>query len=125
MRRLILLFAAVAAFPVFASDFFVIPEGDIASILVSLATSYKTLGVLGCLVLATLLSVQLLKRFIPEDFKWKRLIVLCVSIVYSVLAGVVVPGSSVVSVIVSVFITSGGAIALFETLKGAGVFAKI
>lgn len=104
---------------------FPMPQADIAPLLLQLATNYKTLGVMGILVILTLLSVQVIKQFVPEDFKWKRLIVLAVSIIYSILAGVMVPGSNVASVIVSVFITGGGAIALFECLKGLGVFKSV
>lgn len=113
---LTMLFVTVAR----AADF-AVPDGDIAAMLLNLATNYKTLGVIGIISVVTLVSVQVIKKFVPEEFKWKRLIVLGVSIVYSVLSGVLVPGSSVVSVIITVFLTSGGAVALYEALKGAGV----
>ena len=103
-----------------AADF-PVPEGDVAAILLSIATNWKALGVIGVISAVTLVSVQAIKKFVPDEFKWKRLIVLCVSIVYSILSGVLLPGSNVVSVIITVFLTSGGAMALYEALKGAGV----
>ena len=100
---------------------FPIPEGDISALILKLATDYKTLGAMGIIVLAVLLSVQLIKKFVNDGWKYKRLLVLGVSIVYSILSGVVLPGSNIITVIVTVFITSGGAIALFEVLKGSGI----
>ncbi len=46
---------------------------------------------------------------------------LVVSILYSGLAGVLIPGSNPATVIVTIFISSGGAVALYEALKGAGI----
>jgi hypothetical protein len=103
---------------------FPIPSAEIAPLLIELATNFKTLGVLGVLVLATLLSVQFIKMFVSDAWKYKRLATLCVAILYSITSGLVVPGSSAVSVIVTVFITSGGAMALYETLKGVGLIKK-
>jgi len=113
LSMLISIVARAAEFPV--------PEGDVAAILLSLATNWKALGVMGIISALTLVSVQVIKKFVPEDFKWKRLIVLGVSIAYSILSGVLVPGSNVVSVIITVFLSSGGAVALYEALKGAGI----
>lgn len=128
MNRIQMMFFAVFAFCVallipmlaLAADF-QIPEGDVAAILLNLATNYKTLGVIGIISGLTLVSVQAIKAFVPEQWQYKRLITLAVSIVYSILSGILIPGSNVVSVIVTVFITSGGAVALYEALKGAGI----
>lgn len=106
----------VASFP--------IPEGDIAKLLIQLATDYKTLGVLGIIIIITLVSVEVIKKFVSDQWKFKRLLVLGVSIVYSLLSGFVVQGSNVLTVIVTVFITSGGAMALYEALKGCGIIKK-
>lgn len=102
------------------SPTFPIPDGDIANILLNLATQYKTLGLLGILSLATLLTVQVVKKFVPENWKYKRLTTLAVSIIYSIASGLMLPGSNIVSVLITVFLTSGGAVALYEALKGAG-----
>ncbi len=104
---------AQAAFP--------IPDADVSAVLLNLGTNYKTLGILGIVALSTLLTVQAVKYFVPENFKYKRLLTLAVSILYSVLSGLLLPGANVVSVVVTVFISSGGAMALFEASKGAGI----
>lgn len=98
-----------------------IPQIDVGSVLINLATNYRTLGVIGILSLLTLLSVQAIKSFVPDNFGYKRLITVGVSLLYSILSGLLIPGSQVASVIVTVFITSGGAMSLYEALKGAGV----
>lgn len=100
---------------------FPIPEADITALLLKLATDYKTLGLMGSLAIATLLTVQAVKAWVDDKWKYKRITVLGVSIVYSIISGVIVPGSSAVTVIVSVFVSSGGAVALYEALKGAGI----
>lgn len=105
--------ADVQAFPV--------PEGDVAAILLSLATNYKTLGVLGIVSALTVISVQAVKAWVPEQWQYKRLMTLVMSIAYSVISGLLVPGSNAVSVIITVFLSSGGAVALYEGLKGAGI----
>lgn len=100
---------------------FPVPEANITALLLKLATDYKALGLMGILSIATLLTVQGVKAWVDETWKYKRLTVLAVSIAYSVIAGVIVPGSNVATVVVSVFISSGGAVALYEALKGAGI----
>jgi hypothetical protein len=100
---------------------FPIPDADITALLLKLATDYQTLGWLGVLTIAVLLTVQGIKAWVDNEWKYKRLLTLAVSIVYSILAGIVVPGSNVATVVISVFISSGGAVALYEALKGAGV----
>lgn len=100
---------------------FPIPEGDITALLLKLATDYKTLGLVGALSVAILLTVQAIKAWVDDKWKYKRLLTLSVSIVYSVLAGILVPGSNLATVIITVFVSSGGAVALYEALKGSGI----
>jgi len=100
------------------------PQGDITALLLKLATSYKTLGLFGILSVLIVLSVQAIKKFVSDTWKYKRLLTLFMSIVYSILSGLVVPGANAISVIVTVFVSSGGAIALYEALRGAGVIKK-
>lgn len=100
---------------------FPIPEADVTALLLKLATDYKTLGLIGILSVAVLLTVQAIKAWVNNEWKYKRLLTLSVSIVYSIIAGLLVPGSTAATVIVSVFISSGGAVALYEALKGAGI----
>ncbi len=109
-----LLFGSVA----FASDF-PVPNGDVAAMLLQLATSYKTLGTLGILSILTVITVQAIKKFAPEEWRFKRLTTLAVSIVWAILSGLAMPGASIHSVLLTVFMTSGGAVALYEAMKGA------
>lgn len=97
------------------------PSGDVTALLLKLATDYKTLGLFGILSVVIVLSVQAIKAWVNPQWKYKRLLTLIMSVIYSVISGLVVPGASAVSVIVTVFVSSGGAIALYEGLKGAGV----
>jgi hypothetical protein len=124
MRFFVLLFF-VALYPIFtlASDF-PVPSGDITALLLELATNYKTLGTMGVLSIVTVLTVQAVKAWVEDEWKYKRLTVLVVSIAYSILAGLMIEGSSVATVVISVFITSGGAVALYESLKGSGIIKK-
>lgn len=114
-------FTLLFAMKVFAQADFPIPEADITKLLLTLATDYKTLGTMGIISILTLLTVQAVKAWVAEDWKYKRLLTLSVSIVYSIISGVIIPGSNPATVIVTVFISSGGAVALYEALKGAGV----
>lgn len=100
------------------------PTGDITALLLKLATSYKTLGLFGILSILIILSVQAIKQWVAEDWKYKRLLTLGMSILYSVISGLVVEGSNVTTVVVTVFISSGGAMALYEALVGAGIIKK-
>lgn len=100
---------------------FPIPEGDVTKLLLELATNYKALGTMGAIAVATLLTVQGIKAWVAEEWKYKRLLTLSVSIVYSFVAGILIPGSNPATVVISVFISSGGAVALYEALKGAGI----
>lgn len=101
------------------------PSGDVTALLLKLATSYKTLGLFGILSIAIVLSVQAVKSWVNPNWKYKRLLTLFMSIAYSVISGLVVPGANVVSVIVTVFVSSGGAVALYEALKGAGIIKAV
>ena len=100
------------------------PQGDITALLLNLASNYKTLGLFGILSILIVISVQGIKRFVSDEWKYKRLLTLLMSIVFSVLSGLVVPGANTASVIVTVFVSSGGAIALYEALRGAGIIKK-
>lgn len=115
---------ALMSFAVFAQASFPEPQGDITQLLLQIATNYKTLGLMGILSILIVLSVQGIKKFVSEEWKYKRLLTLVMSIIYSVLSGLVVDGANVVSVIVTVFVSSGGAIALYEALRGAGILKK-
>jgi len=129
MKRVLLftmmaLTVALMSFGLMAQVSFPEPQGDITALLLEIATNYKTLGLMGILSIAIVLSVQLIKKFVSEEWKYKRILTLGMSIIYSVLSGLIVPGANTVSVIVTVFVSSGGAIALYEALRGAGILKK-
>lgn len=111
-----------------ASDAFPLPEMDPAQLLLSLATNYKALGVLGVLSGMTLLSSFAINSWVPETFKWKRLISLGVAMVYSALAALLSPAgsaaASVAGVLIMGLLAKGGASEIYEALKGAGVIKK-
>lgn len=115
------LFFSMAALAQVDIGGFPIPEGDVTKLLLELATNYKTLGTMGIISVATLLTVQGVKTWVAEDWKYKRLLTLGVSIVYSIVSGILIPGSNPATVVITVFISSGGAVALYEALKGAGI----
>lgn len=112
----ILSFATVAL----AAEF-PIPEGDVAQLLLQLATNYKTMGSLAIISILIVITVQAVKAYVSDEWKYKRLLTLGASILYSVISGLLVPGSTAISVVITVFLTSGGAVALYEALKGAGI----
>lgn len=118
---LICLTHAVIAFAQTEIGGFPIPDADVTALLLKLATDYKTLGWIGGLSIAVLLTVQGIKAWVANEWKYKRLLTLVVSIIYSIIAGLVVPGSNPATVVITVFISSGGAVALYEALKGAGI----
>ncbi len=101
-----------------------LPEADVVSLLLKLATDWKSMGALAIGAVVTLLTVQAIKAFVPEQWKFKRLITVVVSIIYSVIAGLVLPGSNIATVLVTILVTGGGASAIYEGLKGAGIIKK-
>lgn len=120
---LALLFTSIISTAI-AQTGFPIPEADIPGLLLQIATNSKALGVLGTVSVVTLLSVQAIKKLVNDHWPYKRLAVLSFAIIYSIISGMLIPGSNIASVAITVFITSGGAAALYEALKGAGVIKK-
>ena len=55
----------------------------------------------------------------PETFAWKRLIVALLAVLYSIGLGLMTPGMTPLTVVIAVLITGGGAMALYEAIKGA------
>lgn len=102
---------------------FPIPEGDLSKLLVDLFTNYKALGTLGVLSLSTLITVQVLKNYVSEAWKYKRLATLTVSIVYSIIAQFMIDGNWILSAVL-ILVTYQGATAFYETLKGLGILKK-
>src|SRR5690606_36049957 len=74
---------------------FPLPEdADPAQLLLQLATNWKARGVLGVIATLNLLSALAVKAWVPESWKWKRLTVLGIAIVYSAIGAAVAPEGS-------------------------------
>lgn len=97
------------------------PSADIGQILDQIMSG-KVVGFFAAMQTATLLTVQAIKYWVKDNWKYKRLSILIVAIAYSVASEFIVPSANIGSVLIKVFITMGGAMALFETGKGAGIF---
>lgn len=125
MKKILLAVTILStSFALMAQSAFPEPSGDITALLLNLATNYKTLGMFGIMSILIVLSTQAVKQWVNPEWKFKRLIVLIMSIAYSIISALVIPGANVVSVIVTVFVSSGGAVALYEALRGAGIIKK-
>lgn len=98
----------------------VLPDVDPVTQILSLIANWKTGGVIGAGMGIVVLLGQLAKQFLPEGFKFKRLLVVVLSCVYGVLASIV-QGTPPLAAILVILVTSGGAMALYEALKGAGI----
>ena len=86
--------------------------------LVELLKLIQTWGAAGPLVIGAsviTIVVQALKKFAP-DFQYKRLLVVFLSCVYSVILSLS-GGVDIASSLVMVLVTSGGAMALYEAFK--------
>jgi hypothetical protein len=96
-----------------------LPDTDPLLLIGQLLANWKTLGPLGIGMALVLLAGQAIKMY-SGDFKYKRLTILSLSCVYATMLGIS-HGQDPVSVVVSVLFTTGGAMALYEALKGAGI----
>lgn len=94
-----------------------VPDVDLGVALGQLFSIGK-LGVLGGGMAIIVFLVQALKLF--PGFKYYRLTTVGLASVYGVLAGLST-GMSAGAVIVMVLFTGGGAVAIYEALKGAGI----
>lgn len=105
------------------ADVAAIPESDTVALISQLVSNYKVLGPLTLGILVVTLLSQGAKALLGESFKYKRLLVLSLSIIYSVLLAVST-GAGLVPAVASVLLTSGGAMSFYEALKGAGIIQK-
>ncbi len=93
-----------------------LPEADLGKILLQLLTNWKTLGPLGIGMLVVLALTQLLK-LVKLPSAWNRLTVTVLSVAYSVLLGLS-QNMSLGAILVATLLTAGGAVALYEAIKG-------
>jgi len=116
---------SLAAFAQTDINGFPIPEGDITQIIIQLASNPKSIGTLLGISTLIMLSVQLIKKFVNDEWKYKRLLTLGVAIIFSVISELATSGKfDWIAVAVKVFIGAGGASALYEAAKGAGIIKK-
>ena len=100
-----------------------VPDSDAVVLVMKLVAEWKVLGPVGIGIVLVMLAVQAIKALVPEDFKYKRLAVLLLAMIYMGLVSVSA-GGSVGAAVLGVLITSGGAMALYEALKGVGIISK-
>lgn len=116
---------SLAAFAQVDINGFPVPDGDITKILIELASNPKSIGTLLGISTLIMLSVQAIKKFVNNEWKYKRLLTLSVAIIFSVVSELAASGKfDWIAVGVKVFIGAGGASALYEAAKGAGVIKK-
>lgn len=93
----------------------VVPDGDPLQALLMLFASWKTAGPLAIGSMIIVVAVQAMKKMLPE-FKYKRIAVTALGIVYGVLLAVS-NGMGVVEASIAALFVSGGAVAIYEALK--------
>ena len=98
-----------------------VPDGDIFSLVMQLISNGKAMGTAAIGIVVTMLATQLVKNLMPDTNMYKRLIVLVLSCAYGIFLAVV-GGATWPLAALAILINSGGAMALYEALKGAGVF---
>lgn len=100
---------------------FEIPEGDVMALFTSLFSNWKTLGSVGVSATVTLITVQGIKKFVDDTWKYKRTLTLVVAIVYAILASLISGEFTLAHVAVMVFFNRNGAMAIYNELKGLGI----
>jgi hypothetical protein len=97
-------------------------EADAFAQLAALITNFKALGPIGIAAASVSILVALANKFIP-DLELKRLAVLLLSTVYGFIQ-LVANGKSAVEAGMLALLTYGGAIALYESIKGIVIWVK-
>lgn len=117
------LIVMVGLMPLYAFAQQALPEVDPAQLIIQLVTNWKSMGPIAIGMAFVVLSGQAIKSFVAEDFKYKRLLVLVLSLAYGALFSVS-QGKGVLEALVITFVTGGGAVALYEALKGVGIIKR-
>lgn len=113
------IFTALILTPILSfADVPVVPDSDPLALVLQLIMQWKTMGPLAGGMLVVMILTQVIKKFAPE-FKYKRLLVTALSCVYGVILGVS-QGLPVLSVLVAVLVTGGGAVAIYNAFQGVG-----
>ncbi len=108
---------AMCLMPLMAfADLPVVPDGDPLAALLALIANWKSSAPLALGMGVVALLTQVFKKFFPA-FPYTRVVVTVLACAYGVLAGVV-QGLPLLSVVVTVLISGGGAVAIYEAAKG-------
>lgn len=113
------LFLLLVPILAYAVDVVIVPpEGDPFQMLLALVMSWKTMGPLAGGAAGIAIVVQVLKNSVGDTFKYKRLAVVALGVVYGVVLAVS-KGMGVVEALITALFVSGGAVAIYEALKPA------
>lgn len=113
----VFLFLFLLPMAAFAVDVpIVVPDGDPLQLLLNLVMNFKSIGPLAAGSVVVMILAQVFKQFVAEDFKYKRLVVTALGIIYGVLLAVS-KGMGFGPAVVTAIFVSGGAVALYEALK--------
>lgn len=113
---------ALLFFPLIVLAEPVIPDGDPLSSLLALIMNWKAAGPIALASSVVVVLVQVLKSSLGS-FQYKRLAVVILSCAYGVLQGIT-SGLSLFQALVLALVTSGGAIALYESIKNPLALTK-
>ena len=119
--KAIALFLAVFGVCLFAEAS--VPEGDPLASLIALISNFKAMSPIAIGIGVVTIAVQALKAFVGESFKYKRLSVTVLGVVYGVLVSVS-NGMGILEALVLGLLTSGGAVAIYEAIKGLSLVAR-
>lgn len=95
----------------------VVPDGDPLQALLSLILGWKAMAPLAIGSAIIVVVVQAMKKLLPE-FKYKRLIVAVLGVLYGVMLALS-NGMGVLEAAVAALFVSGGAVAIYEAIKPA------
>ena len=95
---------------------FPVPDVDPLSHLLTLIQDGKAMGPLALGMGGIVLVMQILKKFVG-DFPYKRVVVTVLAVAYA-LGLAVTGGATWLEAAVAVFVTGGGAVAIYEAWKG-------
>lgn len=109
------LFSSLLFLPLLAFGEPPVPEGDPLASLLNLVLNWKAAGPIAIASSLVVVLVQLLKNY-AGAFEYKRTAVVALSCIYGVLQALV-SGLGLVEAIVLALVTSGGAMALYESIK--------
>jgi hypothetical protein len=110
------LFIAFIATAVFAQNP-PIPDGDPLTGLWEIVKNWKDMTPLAIGIGLVVLVGQVVKTFLDDEFKYKRLLIAVLSVVYAA-AYSISSGSTILSALVLAFLTNGGAKWIYEEIKG-------